>query len=401
MNSVALKKCLACGNEDLDLILDLGDQPPANNLRDSKSENVEKFPLAVNLCKTCCHLQLTEVVSPDILYKKYLYVSGTSATYLRYMKWYANFCQEKLGYRGSRVLDIGCNDGSQLNAFKEIGFETFGVDPAQNLFELSSANHNVKLGYWNQETISTWHLEFDIISSQNAFAHIPEPLEYLSLVKRYLSPKGKVFISTSQADMVLNNEFDTIYHEHISFYNAESMRVLAQRAGLCLINVVKTPIHGTSYIFILGHDCAEKYNLENILNLEKEKGLQDATTYLNWAKGVNNTLNNIQSVVQEYKNQGYVIVGYGAAAKGMTLITAGQLQLDMILDDNSLKQNKWCPGVDVQIISSDYLIDCDHKKILFIPLAWNLFLEIRRQIRGRRNNENDRFLKYFPKVQIL
>jgi SAM-dependent methyltransferase len=400
MDCVKLKECVACGNNDLSLTLDLGIQAPANNLRNSKDDSYNSYPLTVNRCTACNHLQLTHVVNPDILYKNYLYVSGTSATYLRYMKWYANFCLEKLDYSGETVLDIGCNDGSQLDAFKELGFQTYGVDPAENIFPVSSTNHNVTLGYWNTTTADKLHERFDIITSQNAFAHIPDPLSYLKLVKKYLKPNGRMFISTSQAEMIQNGEFDTIYHEHISFYNAESMRRLAERAGLCLIDVVKTPIHGTSYIFVLAHECCDQYNLDNILDVERNEGLQTAATYTNWASGVDKTLQDIQQVIAEHRVQGYTVIGYGAAAKGMTLITAGKLDIDWIIDDNPLKQNKWCPGVDIQIVSSDYLTDYNYKKILFIPLAWNLFLEIKRQIRGRRNNPNDKFMKYFPRMEI-
>lgn len=400
MDCIPLTECVACGNHELVLLLDLGSQPPANNLRRNKQDTQASYPLAVNRCNDCNHLQLTHVVNPDILYQHYLYVSGTSATYLRYMKWYANFCAEKLGYTGVDVLDIGCNDGSQLDAFKEIGFETHGVDPAANLYDISSAKHRVTLGYWNPDTAAELQTEFDIVTSQNAFAHIPDPLSYLKLVKQYLRPNGKMFISTSQADMIQRGEFDTIYHEHISFYNAESMRRLAERAGLCLIDVVKTPIHGTSYIFILAHECAEQFNLENILSMEREIGLQTAETYTVWASGVQDTLTNIKQIISDHRTEGYTVIGYGAAAKGMTLITAGQLEIDLIIDDNPLKQNKWCPGLDIQIVGSDYIVDCDHSAVLFIPLAWNLFSEIKRQIKGRRNYYRDRFMRYFPRIEI-
>ena len=94
------------------------------------------------------------------------------------------------------------------------------------------------------------------------------------------------------------------------------------------------------------------------------------------------------------------MIGYGAAAKGITIVTAGKLDIDLIIDDNPLKQNKYLPGLDIQIVGSDYLTECNHENILFIPLAWNLYLEIKRQIRGRRNNNNDRFLRYFPRIEI-
>lgn len=282
-NCTPITHCLACGSSNLSLALDLGNQPLANNFRSQQEDHEQEYPLAVNRCGECNHLQLTHVVDPSVIYTHYLYVSGTSVTYRNYMDWYAEFAREQMGYWPTSVLDIGCNDGSQLSKFKELGFDTYGVDPAENLYATSSQDHTVICGFWNQETANKLRREFDIITSQNAFAHIPDPVSYLRLARDHLREEGRLFISTSQADMVLNGEFDTIYHEHISFYNAESMRRLAERAGLYLIDVVKTPIHGTSYIFILSRHRHNSRRMSNILTMEKEAGLQDSATYTNWS----------------------------------------------------------------------------------------------------------------------
>lgn len=252
-NCTPITTCLACGGTDLVPTLDLGQQPLANNFRSTASTDGEaRYPLAINRCGHCNHLQLTHAVDPELIYKNYLYVSGTSRTYLEYMTWYANWVREQFAYWVDTVLDIGCNDGSQLDAFRRAQFRTWGVDPAENLHSFSNSRHTVVCGFWNEQTAAQLgRSEFQVITTQNAFAHIPDPLSYLKLAAEYLRNDGKIFISTSQADMVLRGEFDTIYHEHISYYNAYSMKCLAERAGLYLVDVVKTPIHGTSYIFVL------------------------------------------------------------------------------------------------------------------------------------------------------
>jgi SAM-dependent methyltransferase len=397
-----INNCLACGSDHLVKTLDLGNQPLANNFRPTEStDNESKYPLAIDRCGVCNHLQLTHVVDPALIYTHYLYVSGTSGTYLEYMDWYAQFVREQFHHWPSTVLDIGCNDGSQLDAFKRIGFKTYGVDPAENLHPISSANHQVVLGFWDEDTASSLDETFDVITTQNAFAHIPNPLDYLELAARKLKHDGRIFISTSQADMVLNGEFDTIYHEHISYYNAESMRRLAERAGLHLIDVVKTPIHGTSYIFILAKRPANEYRIKNILETESMLGLQTSSTYETWANDVNQLLVDLKDQIEEFKGWGYHIVGYGAAAKGMTLLNASQIPMDCVVDDNPLKQGLYCPGTTIPVVSSEYIRSIpDNEHVVFVPLAWNFYTEISKKIRAIRNNTDDMFLRYFPTIKV-
>ena len=399
-----IQNCLACGSSDLILTLDLGTQPLANNFRDTPDTSKEqRFPLAINRCTECNHLQLTHAVDPTLIYTHYLYVSGTSGTYLEYMDWYARFVKEQFAdpYTVKDVLDIGCNDGSQLDAFRNIGYSTFGVDPAENLYPTSRAKgHIVWCAFWNEETAKHINNKFDVITTQNAFAHIPDPRTYLELARDCLADNGKIFISTSQADMVLNGEFDTIYHEHISYYNAYSMKCLAERAGLYLVDVVKTPIHGTSYIFILAKQPANESRIENILATELAVGLQNSDTYKEWAKGVKELVIQLREQLEEYRHYGLHIIGYGAAAKGMTLINAGNLKLDAVVDDNPLKQNLWCPGTTIPVVSSNYIRNIpDRQHAVFVPLAWNFYAEITQKIRAIRSNPGDLFLRYFPTIK--
>ena len=286
MDLTEIKECLACGGDNLTLVLDLNDQPLANSYKKTKDEPEASYPLMINRCEACCHVQLSHIVNPDLIYKNYLYVSGTTKTYVEYMDWYARYVLEKYTNQGINqlgpfsVLDIGCNDGSQLNAFKKLMFKTYGVDPAENLYELSSKNHNVKCGYFDE----TYTQKVDIITIQNAFAHNPNPLKLLQNAKNNLNRNGLIFIQTSQSDMILNSEFDTIYHEHISFYNIKSMLMLCNRAGLNLIDVIKTPIHGTSYIFIISADKYAPANIRNLIEMETEAGLYKPSTYIEYTE---------------------------------------------------------------------------------------------------------------------
>jgi 2-polyprenyl-3-methyl-5-hydroxy-6-metoxy-1,4-benzoquinol methylase len=384
-----IKNCLACDHDDLKMVLDLNNQPLANSYKDSKDAPEESFSLAIKVCQNCHHVQLTHIVNPDLIYKNYLYVSGTTKTYVDYMDWYAKFCIEKLGHAPSSVLDIGCNDGSQLDKFKALNVDTYGVDPAENLYETSSKNHKVTCGYFDDK----YDRSHDIITIQNAFAHNPNPLELLKNCKSNLEIGGLLFIQTSQADMILNNEFDTIYHEHISYYNIKSMMLLCNRAGLNLIDVVKTPIHGTSYIFIISADRSAPNTIKNLVDMETAAGLYTDFTYTKYTSNCIEKVANFAEKVEYLREQGYKIVGYGAPAKGNTFLNFARIPLDIIIDDNKLKQGLFTPGSSIEIVGSEILgTYTEDDKVLFIPLAWNFFKEIKQRIVSVRNNPNDVFL---------
>ena len=390
--------CLACGSENLKPSLDLGFHPLANSFSDAPCEQ-ERYPLKVNLCTDCYHLQLTHTVDPNIIYKNYLYAAGTSNTLKKYSEWFAGFVEERITTKTFNVMDIGCNDGTQLDYFYKRNFGTYGVDPAENFFE--SLKHSRICTFFGPHLVGNlWKgIEFDAITAQNVFAHNPNPLEFLETCKQMMSHHTLLFIQTSQADMILNNEFDTIYHEHINFFNINSMNKLATRAGLLLVDVVKTPIHGNSYVFVLSKAEGKPYNITNLINMEN-KLIQDET-YVQWENNVKSNMKDLKDCIISYRNQGYKIVGYGAAAKGNTLLNFVNEPLDVIIDDSPLKQGKYSPGLNIPIVSVDKLLEYQSDdKILFMPLAWNFFSEISQRIKNVRDNKNDKFLKYFPKVEV-
>lgn len=410
-NCVELKECLACGSSDLKMTLDLGFQPLANSYRADKLEWLEMFPLSINRCEKCFHVQLTHAVNPDLMFKDYLYVSGTSQTMKDHFRWFADYSKEYYellsGEYLETVLDIGCNDGSQLNYFLSDTIKTYGVDPAENLAEISRLNgHDIHVGYFDGD-FSRRAGNYNILIAQNVFAHNYDPLTFLRHAKNIMSSNSLLFIQTSQADMILNNEFDTIYHEHISFYNINSMNELCKRAGLQLIDVTKCPLHGNSYIFVISlwEWNARPANVANLIEMERRSGLLTDSTYVEYAEKCDRIAIELREAVNRAKKVGYKVIGYGAAAKGMTLLNFAGLSfndIDYIIDDNPLKQGLYTPGSSIPITSGDILSSLDpNAKIMFIPLAWNFFDEISAKIRSKRDNKEDRFMKYFPTLTVL
>jgi 2-polyprenyl-3-methyl-5-hydroxy-6-metoxy-1,4-benzoquinol methylase len=390
-----IKNCLCCNNSELVSALDLNAQPLANSYLKFKNDDEEVFPLGINFCVKCTHIQLTNAVDPDKLFKNYLYVSGTTKTLKEYFDWFVDFCSNYFrSFSNKNILDIACNDGSQLNSFKKRGHNTFGIDPAENLYHISSVEHNVICDYLTEKSIKKFNENFDIIIAQNVFAHNTYPKQFLEICKNYLSENGRIFIQTSQSDMILNNQFDTIYHEHISFFSVKSLSTLAKSVGLNIIDVIRTPIHGTSFIFVLSKDGKDRS--EELLKSETELNLDIIKKY---SENCYNISKNTSIKINELKKDGYKIIGYGAAAKGNTFLNFSKINLDYIVDDNELKQGLYSPGSKIPIFSPDKL-SSETGKICVVPLSWNFFDEIQEKVK-KKNLTFCIFLKYFPYLEIL
>lgn len=392
-----LKTCRVCHNQDLKKVLDLNIQPLANNYH--AGDKQQEFPLSINVCSWCYHVQLSVIVNPDLMFKNYLYVSGTSNTLHQYFSDFVKIC-ETYGTGKKRVLDIACNDGTQLDKFKENGWETHGIDPAENLHLLSKEKHNVVCGYWNEETANKFKNKFDTITAQNVFAHVHDIHGFLKLCHDKLEDNGHLFIQTSQADMILDNQFDTIYHEHLSFFNSKSMKTCANMNNFSLIDVRKTSIHGGSYVFVLKKGEHDESRSNDKIRKERERNVYDMKTYEKYADNCMKIVNNFRNIVAHFRNNGYKIIGYGAAAKGNTFLNFSKTELDYIVDDNELKCGLFTPGMDIMIKSSDALKLEDPSKIVVVPLAWNFFKEISDRA-NKITNSNLTFIKYFPKVEVV
>lgn len=397
-NSTYLKNCLCCDSTNLRLILDLKTQPLANSYLKSPDDSEQYYPLELNYCTDCTHLQLSYSVDPELLFKNYLYVSGTTQTLRNYFQQFAQAAISDIDKPKHElcVLDIACNDGSQLDAFKTLGCSTYGIDPAQNLHELSSKNHTVIADYFNTDSLTKLEVkQFDIIVAQNVFAHNRYPQEFLRLCKQHLAPGGRIYVQTSQADMVQYGQFDTIYHEHISFFNTRSLVTLARKTGLYLEKVKKPSIHGTSYVFVLSKDPAHD-NSTYWCDCEPDQTLPIVQKFARHAVQV---VTNLQAELIKYSD--CLLVGYGAAAKGNTLLNFGEINLNYIVDDNPLKVGLYTPGRKVPIVSLDQVINlAGDKPVVWVPLSWNFFDEIQRRVLEKYKKPTI-FVKYFPTLETI
>ncbi len=385
------ENCFACGSYNVSEILNLGNQPLANSYLKNKTDKEILYPLRLCYCSDCTHLQLSHTVDPNEMFENYLYVSGTSNTLREYFDSFVEIVQKYTN--GKTILDVACNDGTQLDSFKKAGYSTYGIDPAKNLFDTSSKNHSIICDYLTKDNIKSFNIKFDAILAQNVLAHNDYPKEFLEYCKSSLNKGGRIFIQTSQANMVKNGEFDTIYHEHLSFFSVKSFCALAKRAGLKVISVFRTPIHGTSFVFVLSNDEEDIDQSDYFTSLETEITPNILKQYTDSAKEI---VEKLKTVLFDYKQEGYTVVGFGAAAKGNTLLNFGKIDLDYIVDDNTLKQKLYTPGMKIPIFNPNILEK--ENKLLVVPLAWNFFDEIKKKVQERCPNAI--FIRYFPKLRI-
>lgn len=364
--------------------MDFGSTPLANTYGVH-----DKFPLEVNLCDHCWHMQLSQAVDPDILYKKYFYCSGTSQTAKNFFREFAFFADGRIGFKGSKsVLDIACNDGSQLDAFKAIGYSTYGCDPADNLAEVArNKGHWVRTALFESDTPSG--AKYDIITAQNVLAHTSNPLLFLQKAKECMHENTKMFVMTSQADMVHRGECDTIYHEHISYFNANSMMKLANRAGLVVQDIVMSPIHGESYIFILGKEGKSSDAVLQRLDLECFRGQYRLSAYVKWRQRSMEAIERLKEKIAAYRRNGFPVIGISAAAKGISMLNMAGVKLDCLYDTTPIKQGQWASGMLIRPFEDLRMLG--DQRVLMVILAWNFEKEIKENVAKFRNNPLDVF----------
>ena len=399
---IPIIKCICCENENLICILDLKYQPLANDFH-YKNITSHNYPLKLMNCTKCNHCQLSHAVNPEILFKNYKYVSGTSQTGHKFFKDNAELIQKFNNNKKGKVLDIACNDGTQLDYFKELGWETYGVDPAENLYNIATEKgHTIICRFWDDKCVEQLPI-MDVITAQNVFAHTATASDsFLINCKKIMNENSSLYIQTSQRDMIINGEFDTIYHEHISFFNTKSMKILVERCGLELNRVLENEIHGRSYIFEIKLQKNDEYNVDEIINIEEKLGLYSPFIYEKFKLNANRCVNTLTSTIDSYRKT-HKCIGFGAAAKGQTVLCYGNIDLDYIIDENPFKIDTFSPKLDIPIVDLDFFKNDNSTDIfLIIILAWNFSKEIIEKINNVKGNKNVLIIeKYFPDINLF
>jgi SAM-dependent methyltransferase len=392
--------CRCCKKKDLLLYLNLGKQPLANSYH--KGEKLANIPLEVMVCGNCYHNQLSVVVNPDDMFLNYLYVSGTTETFRNHTKELAKDALSRVKHKNVSVLDIACNDGTQLEFFRELGCEVMGVDPAQNLRPITEQkNIPVIVDYWTQDIARTVEKKFDIMTGTNVFAHVDDVDEFLLASKIALKDDGFLVLEFPYADnMVAHNEFDTVYHEHLSYFLVNSVKTLMDRLGFTIVDILKTSIHGGSIRFFL--QKGEGKHSETVFQLiehEKSQGLLQEKTYIAYAERVKKNKKDMQKLIRRLRKENKKIIGYAASAKGNTMLNYFKINFNYIIDDNELKWEYLTPGRNIPIKGSATLAS-EKEELYIVILAWNFYNEIAKRIIKARGHKKDFAILYVPNVEL-
>lgn len=383
-----IKKCRICKQNEFTKIFSLGHQPIANNLLD-KPWAVKAYPLELLQCKYCNLIQLSYVIPKEELYDHYMYIPSVSKTQLKHFETLAGCLVADIPLRErSFVVDVGGNNGTFLSFFKELHMKVLNVEPAKNL-----VSENERRGipiindYFNRTVAHDIVKEYGkakLVTATNSFAHIDDLYEYLEGLDILLDENGVFFAQFPNVQNLLKeNQFDTIYHEHLSYFSHESLDYLFKNSPFEIYRIDNTIIHGGSMQMYIRRRKVELY--------ERMEGITEA-----FAKNVEHICLDLLHYIKSQK--GKRIVAFGAAAKGMVLLNYCKLDhtmIEYIADGTPYKQGKYAPGVNIPIVPEEELLKRPPDIVLI--LAWNFKEEIMEKLKGRKYT----FVIPIPTVEII
>jgi len=403
--------CRLCGGTSLSQVLHLEPTPPANAFVNAQERMTEQavFPLDVYFCGACHHVQLLDIVNPVILFENYVYVSGTSPSFVRHFEAYSSVLIEQYAFaQGSLVVEIGSNDGTMLEMFQRRGLKVLGIDPAKKI----AAEANAKgiptwIGFFDQsvvnEVIQT-HSKASLVVANNVFAHADNLKQIAQSIKNLLTDDGVfVFEVSYLLDVLDNTLFDTIYHEHLSYHSVAPLRRFFSSLGLELFRLERISTHGGSircHVQKSGGPRQSDGSVEQAISEECARGLDDAQTFIRFEADIDRKRTELMALLHDLKKKGKTIAGYGAPAKATTLchhFKLGADVLDYIIDDSPLKQNLYSPGYHIPVVSSAVLSDSPPDYLII--LAWNFAEPIMNNQKNFTSN-GGHFIVPLPEIKV-
>ena len=401
--------CLVCGAEQVEGVLDLGVTTLANNFltADKLADPEPTYPLRLGFCHACTHVQLMDRVPPSEMFTDYLYMSSASETLRRHLHALSDAVVKRFALKASDlVIDIGCNDGTLLNGFARHGVRGLGVDPAENLARLTSGIERY-VGFFGAKTareITARWGRAAVITATNTFPHIPELRDFIEGIRHALVPGGAFVIEAHYlVDLLKQGAFDTIYHEHVSYWALGPMARVFRQHGMEIVDVERLPVHhGQVRVFVQrdGEGKAQP-SVEALIAAERALGLDTFETYEAFARKTLANRQKLQALVADLRAQGRRIAGYGAPAKGNTLLSflgLGPEQIIYIADRSPLKQGRFTPGAHIPVVPPERLLADQPEDVLLF--AWNFAEEVIAQ-QAEYLRRGGRFIIPVPDVRFV
>lgn len=405
-------RCRVCCRQELHAVIDFGDQPLPTNFHSDPNMRQTVYPLQLNVCTICWHRQLSVTIPPRFLYTNYLSVRGVShrAYFDKLSRYINNIYQDPIDNGSNKILDIGCNDGTALDSFKALEWDTYGVDPAENLYEISSQNHNITKAYWTTTSAiglsnTLGGITMQVILAINIISYVNDVCDFIRACKIFMSNSTRLYIQFGQVNMILTHHFDIINHENLSYFTLKSFIMLITDNGLKIINMIPQSMFGGSYLFevvLVESDIPVIAEMNS--HLETDSLKYHMTTYDHFALSIDKIRERVGSLIDEYKLNGFKIIGYGASNKANMLLNLINFQLAYIIDDNENKIGLMTPGSNVPIYGSGQLENEEADKILVVILAWNWAHNIKQNLKHIRLSDNIIkmiTLQYFPDFETV
>lgn len=408
---MSVSDCRFCGTTLTNSFCDLGMSPLSNSyLEASQLDKMERFyPLHAYVCENCFLVQLPEFESPENIFSDYAYFSSYSKSWLEHAKAYSEKMIDRFGYgENNKVIEVASNDGYLLQYFKEKGIPVLGIEPAENVAKVAQdAGIDTVVKFFGADTakeLVSEGVQADLLAGNNVFAHVPDINDFTEGLSILLSPQGVITLEFPHLLRLIEQvQFDTIYHEHFSYLSLITVKKIFDQYNLVIFDVDELPTHGGSIRIYACHKDNKQVssNVSAVEEREKSAGLDKIKTYSVFSERVKEIKRNILDALIQIKRQGKSIVGYGAAAKGNTLLNycgIGNDFIDYTVDISPHKQNHYLPGTHIPVYHPDKIKQTKPDYLLILP--WNIKREILEQT-SFISEWNGKHIIPIPEVEVI
>ena len=392
--------CAGCDGSDFLNVLSLGEVPLAGVFPlKEELENESKYPLNLLFCKKCSLVQTDSFIEPQILFEDYRYLSSVGLS--NHFREVAYNLDKKYDVEGLNILEIGCNDGVLLEPLNSLGANVEGVDPAKNIVKLATEKGlSVIEEYFNDETFGSWEFEnnYDLVLSNNTFAHIPDIQSVVRGIKHVLKPDGDFIFEVHYLQSLIDGkQWDNIYHEHIFYHSITGLNNLFNKYDMTLIDFEEIPIHsGSIRVTVKNKNINTPQKVLDRIELESKK-IADVEYLRSYGEDVRNHITNFNNTIEELK-ENHTIAGYGASGRANMFCNLTDLNSDIvkfIVDESPERCGRYIANTDIPIVDVETLKNSDVD--LLIIFAWNYSKMIIEKTQFRKF----KYLVAFPTVQVV